>query len=198
MVTYPLRVDGTEQYLEVRERLLRDGYRRVFTAGEVLDLDEVQPSRALSGGRVEVVLDRLVVGREKKRLIQSIELGWQRSPDSVTVHAEERALVLRRGLSCPECARELEAARPGLLSYDSPLGACATCRGFGRTLGVDLTKVIPDPTRSIAKGAVRPWRGESTKWERAELNQTLQTSRHPHGCALGQALEGATARHHRG
>jgi excinuclease ABC subunit A len=171
VVTYPLRVDGTEQYLEVREQLLRDGYRRVFTGGEVLDVDAAQPSRVISGGRVEVVLDRLVVGREKKRLIQSIELGWQRSPGTVTIHLEERALVLRRGLCCPECARELEAARPGLLSYDSPLGACATCRGFGRTLGVDLMKVLPDPTRSIAKGAVRPWRGESTKWERAELNK---------------------------
>ncbi len=50
VVTYPLRVDGTEQYLEVREQLLRDGYRRVFTAGEVLDLDAVQPSRRFRVG----------------------------------------------------------------------------------------------------------------------------------------------------
>jgi excinuclease ABC subunit A len=168
VLTYALGVSGTEHYLEVRESLLRDGYRRLWSGGKVTDLDELAPSRALDGGEVHVVLDRLELGRDPSRLAQAIELGWNRAAGLMTVRAAEQEVSLRRGLACPICARALEPARSGLLSYDSPLGACARCRGFGRTLGVDLTKVIPDPSRTLAKGAIRPWRGASTKWERAE------------------------------
>src|SRR5690606_7450731 len=56
-------------------------------------------------------------------------------------------------------------------SFESPLGACPECRGFGRTLGVALDKVIPDPNLTLAQGAIRPWRGSSTQWERAELKK---------------------------
>jgi len=57
----------------------------------------------------------------------------------------------------------------GLFSYESPLGACPTCRGFGRTLGIDWNKVIPDPRRTLSAGAIRPWSGKSTTWERSQL-----------------------------
>ncbi|HVJ20277.1 MAG TPA: excinuclease ABC subunit UvrA [Polyangiaceae bacterium] len=171
VLTYALAVSGTEHYLEVRESLLRDGYRRAWSGGKVADLDELAPSRALVGGELHVVLDRVELGRDPSRLTQAIELGWNRASGLMTVRGTEQELALRRGLSCPVCARGLEPARPGLLSYDSPLGACARCRGFGRTLGVDLGKVIPDPSRTLAKGAIRPWRGASTKWERSELNK---------------------------
>jgi excinuclease ABC subunit A len=78
--------------------------------------------------------------------------------------------VLRAGLSCPECSRPMSEAVSGLFSYDSPVGACPTCRGFGRTIGVDFDKVIPDDSKSLAKGAIRPWTGKSTAWERGALH----------------------------
>src|SRR5690606_2721783 len=73
------------------------------------------------------------------------------------------------GLSCPVCARSLPAPRPGFFSYESPLGACSNCRGFGRILGIDLDKVIPDDGLSLEEGAIRPWRGKSAEWERKQL-----------------------------
>lgn len=169
VVTYPVRVQGTEAYLEVREGLLRDGYRRAWLEGKTQQLDAVKPSQVLPSGRLEVIVDRVASGEDEKRLAQGIEAAWLRSGGVAHVHTESDRFELKRGLSCPECSRELAPARPGLFSYESPLGACPACRGFGRTLGVDLTKVIPDDSRSLAKGAVRPWRGASTKWERAEL-----------------------------
>ncbi|MFN8640973.1 MAG: excinuclease ABC subunit UvrA [Candidatus Binatia bacterium] len=56
-----------------------------------------------------------------------------------------------------------------LFSFNSPLGACETCRGFGRVIDVDLELIIPDPTKSLADGAIKPWSTPSTEWERAEL-----------------------------
>ncbi len=179
VVTYPVRVSGTEAYLEVREQLARDGYRRLWLDGRAEEIDRVRPSEALAAG-VEVVVDRVkAVRRERKRLAAGIEQAWRRGDGHARLHAEGRDLVLSSALACPECGRRFEAARPGLFSYESPLGACPECRGFGRTLGIDLFKVIPDPSRTLAQGAIRPWSGKSTKWERAELARMCRRNRVP-------------------
>ncbi|HWO13097.1 MAG TPA: excinuclease ABC subunit A, partial [Polyangiaceae bacterium] len=94
--------------------------------------------------------------------------------------------VLRRGRACPECARPLGKASMGLFSYESPLGACPTCRGFGRTIGIDWNKVIPDPRRTLAKGAIRPWSGASTSWERAELAKLCRRNGIPMDAPYGE------------
>src|SRR6186713_1877351 len=169
VVTYPVRVTGTEAYLEVREGLLKDGYRRAWLGGKTEELDAIKPSQVLESGALEVIVDRVGSGKDEKRLAQGIETAWARAAGLAHLHTDSARFQLKRGLSCPECSRELAPARPGLFSYESPLGACPACRGFGRTLGVDIAKVIPDESRSIEKGAVRPWRGASTKWERAEI-----------------------------
>ncbi len=167
LVTYPLAVSSAERYLALRDTLTRDGLRRLWAGGKVEDIDMVKPSQALADAELAVIVDR-ARGREVTRIAQSVESAWLQS-DGVCVVRAESSLVLRRGLGCPECGRALSEARPGLFSYESPLGACPECRGFGRTLGVDWSKVIPDPSRSLEKGAIRPWRGQSTKWERSEL-----------------------------
>jgi excinuclease ABC subunit A len=171
ILSYRHAVRDQEGYLEVRETLIRDGYRRVLRAGEAVDLDTLAPSKAvtLGEGALDVVLDRLMPARDLGRLQQGIEAGWGRAEGLVTAHVEGRTVAVRRGYGCPDCGRGLPSARSGLFSYDSPIGACSVCRGFGRTLGVDVQKVLPDPARTLAKGAVRPWRGASTKWERSEL-----------------------------
>jgi excinuclease ABC subunit A len=171
IVSYAIPVKGREQYLEVREQLARDGYRRLLIGGEAQDIDAVKPSVAAKLGSLDVVIDRVGSGREKERVRAAVETAWQRGFGYLQVHMGDSALGLRRGLSCPSCAKSLEASRAGLFSYESPVGACPTCRGFGRTLGVDLSKVIPDPSRSLDDGVVRPWRGGSTKWERAEVKK---------------------------
>jgi excinuclease ABC subunit A len=169
IVSYALPVKGREQYLEVREQLAREGYRRLLIGGEARDLDAIKPSVAAKPGVLDVVIDRIGSGQDQARVSAAVETAWGRGSGLLQVHFEGERLELRRGLSCPACAKPLEAARSGLFSYESPVGACPGCRGFGRTLGVDLSKVIPDPTRSIDGGVVRPWRGNSTKWERAEV-----------------------------
>jgi excinuclease ABC subunit A len=191
VVTYPVRVPGTEAYLEVREALLRDGYRRLWLGGKAEDLDSLKPSLAIKSGQLEVIVDRVGTGKDEKRLAQGIEAAWLRSGGVAHIHTEDSQFQLKRGLSCPECGVELAPARPGLFSYESPLGACPACRGFGRTLGVDLEKVIPDDSRTLAKGAVRPWRGASTKWERAELGKLCKR----HGIPLDQPWRTLSAAH---
>jgi excinuclease ABC subunit A len=65
-----------------------------------------------------------------------------------------------RGLHSPRTGRTFRAASPALFSFNSPLGACPQCRGFGRTIDVDYRLAIPDHSLSLAAGAIRPWEGE--------------------------------------
>jgi len=173
IVTYAIGLDDAEQFLEIRERLTKNGYRRLVVGGVVREIDEVRPSEATSPGvRVEVVVDRVTVRKsEARRLQEAIEAAWTHGHGQAELRVDEGKshVSVRRGLVCPRCSRQFEPPRPGLFSYNSPFGACEACRGFGRMIAVDWAKVIPDPGKSLKAGAIKPWSGASTTWERGIL-----------------------------
>lgn len=180
LIGCPTLVGDKEEYLALRDRLLSEGYRRVVCENQVFELDALKPSIAEKAGWVHVVLDRLQVGAETaSRVREALELSFSRSRGIVSAgHCwifsadfDQPPLHLRQGLACPECSRSLLPPRPGYFSYESPLGACDNCRGFGRVMGIDLDKVIPDERLSLAEGAIRPWRGPKTAWERRQLEK---------------------------
>ncbi len=185
VVGYPLVATHLEGYLEVRESLLREGYRRLWLPGEdggrLADLDRTPPSEVLGAAtEADVVVDRLrATPRDAGRLAAAIETAWRRGGGVARLRGESGTRQLREGLCCPVCARAFEAPGPGLFSYESPLGACPRCRGFGRVVGIDPEKVVPDPGRSLRDRAIRPWSTPSTAWERAELARLCARHRIP-------------------
>src|SRR5262249_56892486 len=72
-------------------------------------------------------------------------------------------------LGWPACGSAARDPVPNLCSFNSPLGACETCRGFGRVIDLALGLVIPDPRRTILEGAIKPWSTKATSWERSTL-----------------------------
>ncbi|RYE95103.1 MAG: excinuclease ABC subunit A [Myxococcales bacterium] len=180
VVTYPVRVGGTDDYLDLREQLAKDGYRRLWVGGEARDLDAVKPSEVTGGeGVVDVVIDRIDTGKDAARVAAAVEEAWRRGHGVARAIGDTKEARVARGLSCPSCARTFEPARPSLFSYQSPVGACPTCRGFGRSIGIDWAKVIPDERLSIKRGAIRPWSGASTKYERSLLLKYCEQKRIP-------------------
>lgn len=178
IATYRLFLESTEEFLDVRQKMLEKGYRRIICDNKLYEWDNLKPSQAVSAGKVYVVLDRLKLTSDKtSRLAEALETAFRESKGMLTpgqawifdAQLENEPLCLRHGLTCPTCARELLPPRPGYFSYESPLGACENCRGFGRVMGIDLDKVIPDDRLSLAEGAIRPWRGPKTEWERGQL-----------------------------
>ncbi len=175
LVTYPVAVADAEHFVGVRETLVRDGYRRVRVDGEVRDLDEVRPSDVTKGRSsvVHVVADRTVArSQDRARLVEAIEVAMRRGGGRASVWSKEGTeLGFSEGLHCPTCDRAFRRATPGLFSFNSPIGACEACRGFGRTIEIDLERVIPDYSLSLGEGAVRAWLGKATQWERKEMRQ---------------------------
>ena len=181
VLTFPVRIPDTGVFLDVRTRLLKDGFRRLLLGGEVRPLEELRPAEAMgAAGQADVVVDRLTLSPDiRARLAASLEQAWAEGRGEAHLWVGGQRRAVRQGLVCPTCARSFEPARPGLFSYQSPVGACPACRGFGRTLGIDWAKVIPDESLSLDDGALRPWNGRSSEWERRQLVRFARSNRIP-------------------
>ena len=175
IVAYPVRAPANvEEFLPWRDELVRDGFRRLLIAGRVRSLDETKPSDIDSKAGVQVAIDRLTLGPATlRRLQEAIELAWDKAGGRCSIWNEDggRTVPLHRGLVCPGCGKRFSPPTPRLFSYNSPLGACESCKGFGRIIGIDWDKVIPDHDKTIAEGAIKAWTGNSSQYERRVLKK---------------------------
>jgi excinuclease ABC subunit A len=140
VITFPVTVPKNFSVAEVRALLEKQGYRRITDHGDWL----------------EVMQDR-VEARRRARVIESLEAALKAGQGRVAVNGRK----FSRDLHCAECDIHYRDPLPNHFSFNSPLGACETCRGFGRTMGIDYDLVIPDAGKSLAGGAVKPWQSPS-------------------------------------
>ncbi len=118
--------------------------------------------------RIDVVQDRLRASTaDPQRLAEAIEAALRVGGGRVDVRVEaaegvpEQTWRFSSDLHCADCDIHYADPSPSTFSFNSPLGACDTCRGFGRVIGVDYGLVIPDPGRSLREGAIKPWQTKS-------------------------------------
>jgi excinuclease ABC subunit A len=158
--------------------LQQQGYLRVWIDNQVMRVD-ADPKIKRLGARVQVIQDRIAIGEENRtRLVEAIETALRFGKGTVNVIAiselnlpetsatarpavapYQSELPFSTGWHCAYCDLEIRPPTPGLLSFNNPLGACPECRGFGRTISIDLNKAIPDRKLSIKQGVVRVFRG---------------------------------------
>jgi excinuclease ABC subunit A len=138
--------------------LLRQGYARRLEGAAVARLEAGAAWRA-AWDPLPLVLGRFAAGAATARLAATIEDGWRlgaRVLEAVGETGERRRFVAAE-LSCATCGALFREPTPALFSFHSPLGACPTCGGFGRVIGVDAARVIPDPGRALAERPIAPW-----------------------------------------
>jgi excinuclease ABC subunit A len=162
MIGFPIVVGGSDDVVALRE----DGFVRVIADGRTINLSAELPEVA---GEVGVVLDRLTADNlDERRLRDSIETALGRSGqclvwienDAGPVAVDSRNWRMERfhaALTCSGCGVSYQQPEPQALSFNSPLGACPTCEGFGNVVGIDADLVVPDKSKSIAAGAIAPW-----------------------------------------
>jgi len=166
----------------LRERLARDGYTRLLLPdGSVADATELslKALRELAGG-AELVIDRVAVGADARgRIAEAVAAAFAREREVHTLTPEGERRVFREGFACDECGRRHPTPEPALFSFNSPLGACEACHGFGRTQALDLERVVPDPSRSLAGGAIAPFQTPSGRGCQRDLTRAARSARLP-------------------
>ena len=151
VITFPVELPETVTAAEVEQWLSASGFTRV-QAERVVDHRKV----------LDVVADRLrLAGADKIRVVEAIELSIKRGSGRVNVYclnegAEADLWRYSTGLHCPDSDLRYADPQPALFSFNSAFGACETCRGFGRVIGVDMGLVIPDPRKTLRNGVIKP------------------------------------------
>jgi excinuclease ABC subunit A len=183
LLTFPVPVPESFKESEVRELLARQGYTRFLESPESVSTGKgakTQKGRGAKGGKaaaaqaqaqvLTVVQDRLRMGNaESGRVLESLEAALRVGNGRVNVHVVDdgdppssRSIWRYSSqLHCADCDLSYSEPTPSLFSFNSPLGACESCRGFGRTIGIDYGLVIPDETKSLRGGAIKPWQTKS-------------------------------------
>ncbi len=155
-VTFPVRIPKNFSEDEVRANLDAQGYGKM--------LGERQQGEAKV---LDVIADRFRASAERSRVADAVERALRLGAGRVDVHdmdADGAVTAVSRystDLHCADCDIHYETPHPSTFSFNSPLGACDTCRGFGRVIGVDYGLVIPDERKSLRDGAIKPFQSKS-------------------------------------
>ena len=143
LITFPVPIPKNFTETEVLDLLAKQGYRKI---------------QARSDDLLEVIQDRIALSaKNRARIIEALEAALKVGNGRVAMNGRK----FSSDLHCAECDIHYRDPVPSLFSFNSPIGACETCRGFGRTIGIDYDLVIPDDTKTLAGGAIKPWQTES-------------------------------------
>src|SRR6185369_9500556 len=157
VVTFPVPIPKNFTEKEIEELLQRQGYTRLHSR---------------SKGLLEVIQDRIKLPAERARVVEALESALRFGQGKVNIYSgsetahSDPSFVCHRysaDLHCADCDIHYSEPTPAMFSFNSPLGACEACRGFGRVIGVDFGLVVPDESKTLREGAVRPWQTASFK-----------------------------------
>jgi excinuclease ABC subunit A len=160
-ITFPVAIPKTFKAEEVEQLLAAQGYTRFHSKSKT---------------QLEVVQDRFrASSAERTRVIEALEAALRVGQGKVNVYASDAdpqadgtpapGVVWRfsSDFHCPDCDIHYGDPTPSLFSFNSPVGACEVCRGFGRVIGIDFGLIVPDASKTLREGAVRPWQTPSFK-----------------------------------
>jgi len=171
LVTFPVPVPPDTPTDELFPFLNQQGYLRVLTpSGNILRTDEKanDSEGSISDGEILVIQDRISASkRNQARLLEALEAAFTLGKGAASIVSgfdkEGSGFSARRFSSKwenPATGTTLRPPTPSLFSFNNPVGACPTCRGFGRVIGIALEKAVPDPGLALSKGAIKPFQGE--------------------------------------
>lgn len=155
---------------QVRDEFVRDGHSRLLCPdGSVLDLLEAKPKTKPSKANPWwLLIDRMTLvenfnddAGQRIRIIEAVSLAFARGAGEVSVCPRgtdpASSPVYREGRVCDGCGRRFPEPTPALFSFNNPIGACASCEGFGRIPEIDWNRVVPDPSLSLNEDAIAPF-----------------------------------------
>ncbi|HUD48598.1 MAG TPA: excinuclease ABC subunit UvrA [Candidatus Baltobacteraceae bacterium] len=165
LVTFDLALSDKFPIEESLALIARQGYRRLWAHGAVIAIEEAAArfkSSAMTS--LTVVQDRIKMAEPNRaRFVEACEQAYHFGKGKLNARpvASGAALAFSNRLHCAQCDIEYRDPSPALFSFNHPIGACPTCRGFGRVIAIDYNAAIPDGSKTLAGGAVKPWQTAS-------------------------------------
>ena len=173
LVLFPVPVPPETELEEFFVFLQQQGYLRIHLNGRVIRTDSPEEAGfALLPSQVQVIQDRLRISKaNRQRLLEALERSLDLGRGACSIADSEEGSQPRpfsTNWANPVTGFTARPPTPSLFTFNNPMGACPDCRGFGRVIGIDLAKAIPDRHRSIHEGCVKPFqseRGEECQWD---------------------------------
>jgi excinuclease ABC subunit A len=196
LVAAPRQIREGGNVEETLREMRESGFVRAIVGGRILHLAELTSDGSNGDSDIFAVIDRLTAGEaDDDRLRDSLETAFQHGAGRCSLFVqsdaderptlpgelgqaavkrtiEERAwweLGFSNHRTCGRCGRSFPDPEPRLFSFNSPLGACPTCGGFGNIMDIDMELIVPDPKRSLREGALAPWNTPAYAHELQEL-----------------------------
>ncbi len=169
VLTAPLPVPGNVEPAEFMQFLLQQGYNRISTEKGIVRLDEDNTAGLIGAlTTVDLIIDRFAAGHapeDMSRTADSVQTAFMtgRGHITLTVTDEETTQTIKFSDKFEEDGITFEEPTEHLFSFNSPLGACPVCEGYGKIIGIDENLVIPDENLSVYDDAIACWRGETMK-----------------------------------
>ncbi|HMO18478.1 MAG TPA: excinuclease ABC subunit UvrA [Oligoflexia bacterium] len=194
LVTFETPLTGQGSRESLVQALQGQGFQRFLRVSESKKLaPQIKRIEELDEGDLDcenifIVVDRIRIENDSKsdfselvreRLISSLTEAYSYSAYSfagpelqiwlVGENKEHKRLNYKDSLSCTGCGKKFQPASPPLFSFNSPIGACDKCQGFGKVLEIDPSKCVPDENLSMREGAIACWEGPAASRERSLL-----------------------------
>ncbi len=171
LVTFDVTIPKKLSQDDVEQFLSQQGYARIHRR---------------DGETLIVIQDRVNLASENRaRIIEALETALSKGRGKVAVRLlddkrqEKKVRYFSSTLHCAACDLDYQETIPNTFSFNSPVGACEACRGFGRTMGIDYGLVIPDESKTLTDGAIKPWQTDSFKECQRELMHYAAKARIP-------------------
>ncbi len=172
VITFPFsaeRISNETTLKDINEKentyrsLMQLGFDRIFVDHHIRHLEDWQS--ITTEEPLRVVADRVLLRQNnRQRIIDSLEQAFRFGNGRLDVWILPDAhLAFSNGMECPHCKIAYPPPIPNLFSFNSPIGACEACRGFGRTIDIDLDLIIPNSNLSLNEGAIKPWGGRKER-----------------------------------
>ena len=159
LITFAVAVPEATKPADFFAFLQQQGYLRVWLDGAIVRTDEAGKIKRLPG-KLSVIQDRIAPTEDNRtRLTEAVETALRLGSGKIVAGSQP----FSTGWHCAHCDIDILPPSPGLFSFNNPLGACPKCRGFGRTIAIDLPRSIPDRSVSIAAGCIKPFNSENGK-----------------------------------
>ena len=181
IILSPLVRGRKGHYKELFVKIKRQGFIRAKVDGKIIDLIEEVKLDRYKMHDIDIVVDRLEINAENTtRLKQSLETAFKFGKGTLSIQDFDSGELtfFSKSLMCPTTGIAYEEPEPNFFSFNSPYGACNSCRGLGTVLEIDIKKIIPDDSLSVKKGALAPLGKYSQNWIFRQVEALLDMEGH--------------------